>query len=165
LRKGAAANNNAFIMRIGNHFLVEFGIVGKCWGYAESTIKPLLQPRQAGIGSISYYALRAAGHCVLVGRYGQRDGLSHRGDWETHFSESFEKLGVVPDHLSVKELVARYQLDVVDRRSEGGALWIRHAHDVGIVAERLRELSFTFKNSREGFYAASRAPIRQARGR
>jgi hypothetical protein len=36
--------------------------------------------------------LRAAGYCVLVNNWGQRDGLAHQGDWESRFQQSFAQL-------------------------------------------------------------------------
>jgi len=153
--KGASATNNAFIMRIGNYFFVEFGEVGKCWGYEESTARNLI-PTTSYVGSISYQDLRAAGHSVLVNNWGERDGLAHQGDWESRFEQSFAKLGISPDPMSVRELVDRYQLQVLDRRKEGGALWVRHDQTVGAVAEYLYGASFLYKNKVEGFYANSR---------
>lgn len=153
--KGAGAKNNAFIMRIGKYFFVEFGEVGKCWGYEESTIKGLI-PNLNYVGSISYNELRAAGHCVLVNNWGQRDGLSHQGDWELKFTESFSRLGIGPDSMSLKELTDRYQLQILDRRKESDSFWVRHDQVVGAVADYLRHASFRFKNRAEGYYARAR---------
>lgn len=153
--KGATATNNAFIMRIGRYFFVEFGEVGKCWGYEESTAKNLI-PNTSYAGSISYQDLRAAGHCVLVGRWGERDGLSHQGDWESKFLESFARIDIGPDTMSLRELTERYQLQVLDRRKESGTFWVRHDQVIGRVADFLRNASFTFKNKPEGYYANAR---------
>ena len=149
--KGATATNNAFIMRIGRFFFVEFGEVGKCWGYEEVTAKNLI-PNFGRVGSISYHELRAAGDCVLINHWGQRDGLSHQGDWEYRFTESLARLGIAPDSMSLRELTERYQLKVSDRRKEGGAIWIRHDKFVGAIGEYLRKSSFQFKNIAEGYY-------------
>ncbi len=154
--KGASATNNAFIMRIGKYYFVEFGEVGKCWGYEESTARNLI-PNTSYVGSISYQDLRAAGHCVLVNNWGQPDGLAHQGDWESRFQESFARLSIGPDPMSLKELTERYQLKILDRRKEGGAFWVRHDQGVGAVAEYLSNASFIYKNKAEGYYASSRS--------
>lgn len=152
---GATSTNNAFIMRIGSYFFVEFGEVGKCWGYEESTARRLI-PNSGYVGSIPYQDLREAGTPVLVNRWGQPDGLAHQGDWEWYFLQSMKRIGIAPDVMSLRELTDRYQLQVSDRRKEGGAFWVRHDAVVGSVAEYLRNKSFTYKNKSEGYYANAR---------
>ncbi len=152
---GATSTNNAFIMRIGDCFFVEFGEVGKCWGYEENTARRLI-PNTRHVGSISYHDLREAGQSLLVNRWGQRDGLAHQGDWEWYFLQSLKRIGIVADAMSLRELTERYQLQVSDRRKGSGAFWVRHKEVVGSVAEYLRNASFTYKNKSEGYYANAR---------
>ena len=152
---GAASTNNAFIMRIGNYFFVEFGEVGKCWGYGEITARRLV-PNTGHVNSIPYHSLREAGQSVLVDRWGRPDGLAHQGDWEWYFLRSLKRLGIVADEMSLRELTERYQLQVSDRRMESGVFWVRHNEVVGSVAEYLRNVSFTYKNKSEGYYANAR---------
>jgi len=92
----------------------------------------------------------------LVGRWGERDGLSHQGDWESKFLESFARIDIGPDTMSLRELTERYQLQVLDRRKESGTFWVRHDQVIGRVADYLRNASFTFKNKPEGYYANAR---------
>lgn len=152
---GAGSTNNAFIMRIGNYFFVEFGEVGKCWGYEENTARNLI-PNTSYVGSIPYQDLREAGQSVLVNRWGQRDGLAHQGDWEWYFLQSLKRLGIVADVMTLRELTERYQLQISDRRKESGVFWVRHNEVVGSVAEYLKNASFTYKNKSEGYYANAR---------
>lgn len=85
---GAAGDKNAFIMRIGDYYFVEFGKTGDaCYGYAEGS-----EPFNLGVGRMRYPdELRSK-------RRGFRgvhfDGLER---WERKFLEELANLGVSPD--------------------------------------------------------------------
>ena len=149
---GAVPGNNAFIMRIGDIYLVEFGGVagGKCWAYQESTIKPMLKWH-----NISADDLRNPTKSLFA-RWGTHDGLAHQGGWEDRFIDSFSKLDLTPDILSLSETIDRYELVTSDGPS--GTQWIRTKHNNrflandGILGKILTKYGFEYKKG--GYYRA-----------
>ena len=157
LTNGGAPSNNAFIMLIGDHVVVEFGLKGNaCFVVAQAGGLPFgLEGDVAGDASELKHASRRA-------------RLLHHGDWENEFErELAHLLKVRPDAQSAKRAEPRTQqrdapartyfneadfkafmqvhkLHYDDYRSIGGALWVRaEAHPV--LAPRLTSWGFRYK--------------------
>ncbi|MDD5319811.1 MAG: EH signature domain-containing protein [Methylococcales bacterium] len=143
---GTNRANNAFLIEIGKHYIVEFGGVGKTWAYDESKIRPLLNYR-----SVNYDELRAPDRSLFL-RYSESEegGLAHRGAWEGKFHRALDYLGITPDTMHFDDLLVRYQIK--KEKSPSGTLWVRHFYEVGTVSDFLRKQGFFFKSRAEGFY-------------
>lgn len=97
---GGGSNRNAFIMKIGGYYFIEFGEDGDaCYGYAEGNEPFSLgkgnEPFSLGSGVLRYRKLKVKELCLFWG--------SHRGDWECRFMRGgtqwpgLQDLGLRPD--------------------------------------------------------------------
>lgn len=154
----ATAGDNAFIMRIGELYIVEFGLKGTaCFVFDESGLPLDLEQRD-----VSLSILRAASGKLR---------LIHRGQWESDFDLALRNrihLASLPaatmsaasaagvldptaqkhaghtgylasrpsnwDRL-VREFAAAQGLNVEDRRHKGGAYWVRTQGRVNLTSE------------------------------
>lgn len=133
---GTTRSNNAFVMRLGNIYIVEFSGVGKTWAYNESKMLPLLSSR-----SISYNDIRDTDKSLFTAYWGHEDGgLAHRGGWEGNFLNGLGSLGIKPDPMNLDEFTGRYNLKMV--RQPSGTEYIQHNHAEGMIAS---DLYHTFK--------------------
>lgn len=143
---GTNRANNAFLIRIGKHYIVEFGGIGKTWAYDESKIRPLLNYE-----SVRYYDLRAPYSSLFRGyEEATEGGLVHRGSWEEKFHKALKHLGIEPDILTLDDFLERYQIKKESLPS--GTVRIRHFYQDGTIADFLRKQGFRFKSGAEGFY-------------
>lgn len=150
---GTNSANNAFLIKIGSSYIVEFGGVGKTWAYDESTIRPLLKNENSynSYNSISYDELRAPYRSLFLGySESEEGGLAHRGAWEGKFHRALDYLGITPDAMRLNDLLERYQ--IIQEKSPSGTLWVRHSYYDGIVADFLRKQGYAFKSNAEGFH-------------
>lgn len=85
---GGAGSRNAFIMRVGDYYFVEFGETGDaCYGYAEGS-----EPFKLGSGQVRYPSeMKDKEQSVFWGSH--RDG---RKKWERTFLGDLANLGVHP---------------------------------------------------------------------
>lgn len=161
---GGGGNKNAFIMKIGAYYFVEFGEMGDaCYGYPESNV-----PFTLGRGYLEYPGnLRDKQKGIFRGIH--RDG---RVRWEQRFvdgsdtSHGLRDLGItmaagvaksrsqtatrlsadaerdMPVFTAPRNAVERPSaLDSIrteDRRRSGGALWVFHLDSHGDIAEYLK---------------------------
>lgn len=150
---GAGAGNNAFIIQIGNNYFVEFGEFGKCWAYTEQTIRPVLRFK-----SIGYNELRNPDASLFTDDDGNKNGISHRGQWENRLLPAIDELGGIPDILSLPQIIDRYEL-VSEKRSTGDT-WVRAKNgnkaitNDGILGTLLTKYGFNFIARNQAFYRA-----------
>lgn len=87
--EGGAANKNAFIMKIGGFYLVEFGETGDaCYGYPEGN-----EPFRLGSGLLQYPDdLKDKKRRVFWGSH-----FDGRQTWERSFLQDLSDLGIRPD--------------------------------------------------------------------
>jgi hypothetical protein len=86
---GGTTTNNAFIMRIGGYFFVEFGEIGNaCYGYSEGN-----EPFNLGSGVLCFPSELKDKHSNIF-RETHMDG--HR-NWEYKFAQRLSNLGISPD--------------------------------------------------------------------
>ena len=84
---GSTANNNAFAMKIGDLFVVEFGQKGHATFFFDKNTLPFDLAQRA----LPLFQLKSPKH---VNRLTHLDG---RESWETRFSEAMAGYGVYPD--------------------------------------------------------------------
>jgi len=147
---GTTRSNNAFVMRLGNIYIVEFSGVGKTWAYNESKMMPLLR-----YGSISYNDILDPDLSLFNGYWGhERGGLAHRGGWEGNFHAGLESLGIRPDSMNLDEFIDRYNLGLI--RQPSGTEWVQHKYAEGMIAGHLHH-SFKFEfHPGKGFFRTPR---------
>ncbi|MGK5090430.1 EH signature domain-containing protein [Deltaproteobacteria bacterium TL4] len=130
--KDAPSSTNAFIMRIGEYYFVEFSETGNaCYGY------PIDGHLHSHVPSerFTIYTLKHKNESVFWG--------NHSGhQWEYGFKSELAKLGIDPDQYQshfptnppnkppsieeIKQYVFPYEVE--DLRPKGGALWVRYYH-------------------------------------
>jgi hypothetical protein len=143
---GTNRANNAFLIRIGTSYIVEFGGIGKTWAYGEAKILPLLNYK-----SVRYDDLRAPYRSLFNGYVEAKDGgLSHQGSWEEKFHRALSYLNISPDTIGLDEFLKRYQIKF--EKLPSGTLMVRHFYSDGTVANFLRKQGFRFKSRVDGFY-------------
>lgn len=169
--------NNAFVMRIGNYLMVEFGLTNNaCFIYSAMT-----EPFSLAKKCISESNLK------IYNRKGLGEKYSHSGNWEAKFDEAiFSKIGYRPGkdmpktHPQAEQprgdytvssvssrsaasaatnkgfneagfwnLIKQYSLPTDDKRSKGGALWvcIEQSH-YPTVDQWLEGLGFKYRPGR-----------------
>lgn len=163
---GNTSDNNAFIMRIGNFMVIEFGVTGNaCFIFQLSDFKIDFERRFIDINS-----LKARNH---VGR------LIHKADWESDFDGwLFKRIGWKPGYVTantnpvqtpsrainpspiqspgltirepfnmgeVERLATRYGLKINDLRRKYGALWVLTHNENQEVNQRLAAMGFRYR--------------------
>jgi hypothetical protein len=151
---GGGGSKNAFIMKIGAYYFVEFGEMGDaCYGYLENKV-----PFTLGRGYLEYPGnLKDRQQCVFWGRH--YDGLVR---WEQKFvngsdtAQGLRDLGinttnetlVIPKPTRTSQIPALpAALDSIrteDRRRSGGALWAFHLEAKGDIADYLKSQGYRF---------------------
>lgn len=149
---GTLRSNNAFIMRVGRVYIVEFSELGKMFAYEESKIRPHLS-----IDTIRYERLRQHSNSLFKDGSGNSDGIAHRGGWEERFISELSEINIRPDKMDFEELIARYNLKVESAPS--GTQLVRHHHEDGVLATLLRQNNFNYKY-RQGYYRNPRIESR-----
>jgi hypothetical protein len=161
---GGGGSKNAFIMKIGAYYFVEFGETGDaCYGYPESNVPFTLER-----GYLEYPGdLKDKQQCVFWG--------PHHDRWEQKFVDGSDKykglrrLGVnTPNEGGVPKIVqtpntpvrpatlnneltrppALDEIPTKDRRGSGGALWIFHLEEKGVVADHLKSQGYRFSENK-----------------
>lgn len=153
---GGGGSKNAFIMKIGAYYFVEFSEVGDaCYGYPENDV-----PFTLGRGHLEYPGdLKDKQQCVFWGSH--HDGLVR---WEQKFvgfdtDHGLRGLGInTTDEVVIQNLARTTQiparpaaLDSIpteDRRRSGGSLWVLHFEANGVVADYLKSQGYRFAVSK-----------------
>lgn len=155
----AQAENNAFIMKIGNIVAVEFGVTGNaCYLYQRHALPGALQalfggnapPREIGAAALRD---RDLGQQAI-----HMDSPSELWSWEQKFDRAIHKFGqpLPPTRAAfvpaLEDLVRQHGLLVEDRRPEGGALRVLTNDQHQLVNRELRALGFTYHRGPAGSY-------------
>lgn len=153
-----ASSNNAFIMKIGEWLIVEFGVTGHaCYVYPATPVPFLL-----GGAAISLHDLkdRSRGDWLR-----HKDGLN---SWERNFDQAicskvgYHPQGVVPPRVRqhiinndnhnlsyVEQYVKKFSLRTEDHRDSGGAFWVyTQKGDHPEVDRNLESWKFKYKQGR-----------------
>ena len=161
---GGGGGKNAFIMKIGAYYFVEFGEKGDaCYGYPENNV-----PFTLGRGYLEYpYSLKDKHRHIFWG--------THHDGWEQKFVAKFRELGIstttptitldlasAPQTLTRGPAIDRQpnppeappslavlnSIPTDDRRGSGGALWVRHLEANGVIADYLRTQGYRFSDGK-----------------
>ena len=160
--------NNAFILKLGDYWVVEFGATGNaCYMYEKNNI-----PFDIGKSSLDMYYLKSKTKKIFW--------LSHHSDWEWEFEQKLKEIGINPDtdkqalkgtrrisyptieqHAVSTPTITRnpflaagmkiaedYRLETQDELAKGGAFWVLWKNDKGLIADKLRHCGFKYYQSR-----------------
>jgi len=156
--EGTTADNNAFVMRIGDYLAVEFGSSGNAFYlFRWDALSPsLLESLNSGRAS-------AAIHIADIRGDDNEDKIPHRDapvalrSWEQKFDDKLTKLigrtpavrpACVPE---LEALVADGRVNVVDQRRAGGALWVYEPERSSHLARKLQAMGFSYRAGRGWF--------------
>jgi hypothetical protein len=169
---GEAAGNNAFLMRMGNVYALEFGMKGSACFIFRAKDLPF-EPK--GAVRLDRSVLREAS----VARLTHNDMMA--GTWEQQFSEELKRLGLVADDKMGRPArrsqrkadgeggaasydASRYSwaalaafadihgLSLRDMTPQGGRVWVSGASRTGPIASQLTAWGFTWAEARGAWY-------------
>lgn len=159
------ATNNAFILKLGNYFFVEFGETGNaCYMYEAGNLPFDARRHHQSINDLKNKH-KAIAH------------PSHVHEWEVRYRQQLANFGIYPDkeaqtasrRLPIRpsqtkaatpsqgwaehaEKIARqYSIKIVDQRSKGGCLWLLTGSSTHPAASELNRLGFKYMDNR-GFW-------------
>lgn len=178
---GGVASNNAFIMKIGNKYAVEFGLTGNaCYIFDEESLPFDLSRRHRGY-NVTDLKSRDHGKQMIHKDGHQRwerifdDYLSHRIGWRpdtpaqpssiTRSHSSYDRLSnqraqvvkAAPGPLSAAGYREVWQMasdrfyGMTDKRSSGGGLWVDAPNNIPFVSSILTAHGFNFRPDK-GWY-------------
>lgn len=150
--EGAAADNNAFVMRIGAYLAVEFGAAGNAFYLLrwDSLSPSLLEAFHSGRARKGVRILDLKSD-VHEDRLRHVDSPVALKSWEQKFDDKLTKLiGKKPELRpacvpQLEVLVAKGRVNVVDLRDAGGALWVYEAARSSHLARNLQALDFSYR--------------------
>ena len=166
------SDNNAFILKLGDFWVVEFGVVGNaCFIYEKDGI-----PFDIGTKSLDLNFLKDKKKAIYR--------LSHMSGWEWDFEHKLKEIGIHPDnHSGASNIVAKtatnsklehqitkprvfaynlnvdpltagkkvaedYHIEIEDHTAKGGAFWVLWKSEKGPIADKLRHCGFKYYQSR-----------------
>lgn len=157
LENGGPSSNNAFIMRMGNWLIVEFGLTGNaCYVYSLTPPPFALGGKSVSLSKLKNKSVGEHYNHVLHG-------------WEGNFDQAIcSKVGYQPQNLvlplslrqSVKAIkgfdetefwnqIKRYSVPTEDSRRKGGALWVNIEQSrYPMIDQWLETLDFKYKPGR-----------------
>jgi len=162
---GASATNNAFILKLGGYFFVEFGETGNaCYMYEDGD-----QPFDVGRYQQSIDDLKNKRRAIAH--------PSHNHGWEVRYRQQLASLGIYPDAETrpvsrrpegrpaparapipsqdwveaAESIARRYAMQLVDQRSKGGCLWLLAGSPQHPAAGELSRLGFRYMDG-HGFW-------------
>jgi hypothetical protein len=147
-------DNNAFVMRMGNHIAVEFGETGNAlylyrWDGLPSAVTQKLLSGNKNV-DISINQLKSAHHALLKKTH--LDSPKAMESWEQKFDAEIcaltgyrpkERAAFVPE---LESLLKRYGFDGEDLRPNGGALWILGDNARSSFASKVSRLGFKYRS-------------------
>lgn len=154
--EATTADNNAFVMRMGNHVAIEFGETGNAlylfsWdGLPPAVSQKLLSGKERV--DVTIHQLKSAQHAVLTKRH--RDSPVAMESWEQKFdaeicpvlgSRPRERPAFVPD---LESLLRAYQVQGEDKRPQGGALWVLADDSHAGFSSKVKALGFSYRSGR-----------------
>lgn len=154
--EATTADNNAFVMRMGNHVAIEFGETGNAlylfrWdGLPPAVSQKLLSGKERV--DVTIHQLKSAQHSLLTKRH--RDSPVAMESWEQKFdaeicpvlgSRPRERPAFVPD---LESLLRTYQVQGEDKRPQGGALWVVADDSHPGFSSKVKALGFRYRAGR-----------------
>lgn len=165
---GGATSNNAFIMRIGKYYFVEFSETGNaCYIYdsshlafdpetkqlhlAELKNKKYAIDRILHLGDWVYSALTKLGKLGIYQNQKSPVAKSNTSTSERNINRevAIANNGGMQDSISAAiELASRYDISTSDDRSGGGVFWVVYKQYGDIIGKRLINLGFKYSYGR-----------------
>lgn len=166
-------HDNAFVLKIGDYFFVEFSQTGHAtYGYTKDSI-----PFNLNSTEISRHKLKESGYVL---REIHRDSSNWR-TWEYKFDKALAQLGIYPDSQltnrtkptnqlhtaptnnrysnarnaqsrqsvelyedAFNEFCTEFSLTYIDNRDKGGALWVKYYRTDNNIARTLKKMGFKY---------------------
>lgn len=98
----SSATNNAFLLKIGNVYIVDFSDTGNaCYAYNKL-------PYNSNAQQIFINDLKNKREVLFRNNYDEKIALSHSGAWESRFDEHLAKLGVFSTQTNLKNKSSDY---------------------------------------------------------
>lgn len=150
--EASPADNNAFVMRMGDHLAVEFGATDNAsYLFRCDNLPPILQNLLSSEESIEIpiYELKSK-DCIL--RSPHQDSPSEMKSWEQKFDETIcPILGKKPTARSafvpqIESLLKTYAIDGEDRRSQGGAFFIYTDISHALFNTKIQDMGFRYRS-------------------
>lgn len=159
--EGTSADNNAFLMRMGNHLAMEFGENGNAlylyrWDELPLSVSQRLLSGKGQV-DITIHQLKDVGRIATERPLRHVDSPRSLVSWEQKFDLTVcpilgcrpdERPAFVPD---LESLLRTYQIKGEDKRPQGGALWV-YADDFNSVFNaQISALGFDYRAPRGWF--------------
>ena len=155
----STADNNAFVMRIGDHVAVEFGEIGNAfylfkWEELPPAVSQKLLSGKERV-AVTIHQLKSAPHALLTKRH--RDSPVAMQSWEQKFDAEIcpilnRRPQVRPAFVPELELLIKtFHASGEDNRPQGGALWVLADDSNARFASKLKALGFTYR-ARRGWW-------------
>lgn len=157
--ESTTADNNAFVMRMGEHVAIEFGETGNAlylfrWdGLPPAVAQKLLSGKERA--DVTIHQLKSSERALMTKRH--RDSPKAMESWEQKFDADIcpllgqrpkERPAFVPD---LEALLKGYGVDGEDRRPQGGALWVLADDSHSAFSSKVRGLGFKYRSGK-GWY-------------
>lgn len=157
--ESTTADNNAFVMRMGEHVAVEFGETGNAlylfrWDALPTVVsQKLLSGKERA--DVTIHQLKSL-KCALMKKL-HRDSPKSMESWEQKFDADIcsllgqrpkERPAFVPE---LEDILKDYEVDGEDRRPQGGALWVLADDSRSAFSLKVRGLGFKYRSGK-GWY-------------
>lgn len=157
--ESTTADNNAFVMRMGDHVAVEFGETGNAlymfrWdGLPPAVSQKLLSGKERA--DVTIHQLKSSERALMTKRH--RDSPKAMESWEQKFDAAICPLlgqrpkgrpAFVPE---LEAILKGYGVEGEDRRPQGGALWVLADDSHSAFSSKVRALGFRYRSGK-GWY-------------
>lgn len=152
----APADNNAFVMRMGNFVAIEFGKTGNAlymfrWHELPSLLTQKLLSGKDRV-DVTINQLKSSQSALF--KKSHRDSPVAMESWEQKFdAELCPLLGLKPEKRPafvpvLEEILRQYSVDGTDLRPRGGALWVLAQNNNSAFNARMKQLGFNYHSGR-----------------
>lgn len=165
LENGGSSSNNAFIMRMGNWLIVEFGLTGNaCYVYPLTPTPFSLEGKSVTLSKLKNKCVGEHYNHVIHGWESNFDQvlcpkIGHWPGWKTYHNTNFadNRKSSSPhttfnkgfDETEFWNRIKRYSVPTEDSRRKGGALWVNIEQSrYPMIDQWLESLDFKYKSGR-----------------
>lgn len=157
--EGTTADNNAFVMRMGDHVAMEFGETGNAlylfrWDSLPPAVSQKLQSGKERV-DVTIHQLKSQQHALLTKRH--RDSPVALESWEQKFdTEICPVLGVRPTERpafvpDLESLLRTHEIKGEDKRPQGGALWVYADDSHAPFNTKVKNMGFRYRSPKGWF--------------
>jgi hypothetical protein len=159
--ESTTAENNAFVMRIGNHVAMEFGESGNAlylyrWNDLPTAVSQRLLSGKELV-TVTIHQLKNAQRVATENPMRHMDSPVALKSWEQKFDENLCLiLGCKPEERpafapELEALLATHNKQGEDKRATGGALWVYADDSLKSLNKKLGAMGFSYRSPR-GWY-------------